>query len=68
MKINIWEANGVKFTTIKDFAEYVGVTRPTIYAWIKIGLPVICNKVGKGAKYFILIDEAEDWVNQSKVY
>ena len=66
MKINIWEVSGIRLTTIKDFAEYVGVTRPTIYAWIKIGLPVILND-GNGAKYLVPIDEAETWINQNKI-
>ncbi len=67
MEMNIWEVGRTKLTTIKDFAEYIGVTRPTLYAWIKIGLPVIRNK-GKGAKYLVLINEAENWINQNKVY
>ena len=68
MKINIWEINGTKLTTIKDFAEYIGVSRVTLYAWIKIGLPVIVNQGGKGAKYLLPIDEAENWIRQNKIY
>lgn len=64
--MNIWEIGGIEITTVKDFAEYIGVTRPTIYVWIYQGLPVVENKQGKGAQYFVLLSEALEWIKQNK--
>lgn len=64
--MNIWEINGTEITTVKDFAEYTGVTRQTIYTWIYQGLPVAENKLGEGTQYFVLLDKALKWIKQNK--
>lgn len=64
--MNIWEINGTEITTVKDFSEYAGVTRQTIYTWIYQGLPVVENKHGKGAQYLVLFGEALKWIKQNK--
>lgn len=64
--MNIWEINGTEITTVKDFAEYIGVTRQTVYTWVYQGLPVVENKQGKGAQYLVLLGKAIEWIKQNK--
>lgn len=66
--MNIWKINGIRFTTVKDYAEYQKISRPTVYALIEMGLPVIINEGdGIGAGYFVLIDEADKWLKKNRM-
>ena len=65
--MNIWRLGETEITTIKDFAEYLGVSRQAIYTWIECqGMPVVKNKEGDGKQYLILLNEAFEWVGENK--
>lgn len=58
-KINAWIINGTKYTTVKDFANHIKVSRQTIYNWVYRGMPATENEEGR---FLILLNEAIEWI------
>jgi len=56
----MWEVRGVRLVTVQEFARLVGVSRRTIYRYIKEGLPVYASE----GRYIIPYDEALKWMRK----
>lgn len=58
-EMEIWTVGGIDFSTIKVFADYVGVSPQAVYRWIYIGMPVVKSSINT---YLIPLKEALFWV------
>ena len=52
----------VKYLSIEDVAESIGVTKETIRAWIKKGMPAY--KIGKQWRF--VSAEIDEWIKSGK--
>jgi predicted site-specific integrase-resolvase len=59
--MDVWTLNGVEFTTIKEFAEEIGVSRQTIYTWTAKGMPILRSKK---SMFLVPIEDALKWIKQ----
>lgn len=65
MNFDIWDINGVEYIIAKDFAVITGVTRATVYNWIRFNyMPAVRSRNGR---FLIPLKEALAWVGKNKV-
>ena len=53
-----------RWYSMNEIAEYLGITRDTVLAWIKNGMPGV--KVGRTWKF--KISEVDAWMRSNKSY